>query len=215
MKTITFEIEQQENLLVYEVSYDEDKINEFCERLKKEASHTVHYDYRGLHGPYDRKIPLNVFDNNRDLFSMYSISNYKKTPVTKEQDPKLLALTYRYEYDVCYYPCLLPLVGKMISGDKKAFLEIMNPSYKNEYVPIRAEIAGKERQYSDLIEKNEGNMIERKLQVLEELKELLLKVKKEDYEIPVRKYYEELQNMLVINKRIINKEDSSIKLYKK
>ena len=55
MEKIIFEIPQEKVVIINEVFFDKEKIKEFCERLKKEAIHTVHYDYKALYGPLIEK----------------------------------------------------------------------------------------------------------------------------------------------------------------
>ena len=205
MKTITFEEIQEEKTIYYDVSFEEEKVTQFCDYLKENASHTIHYDYIAIHGPYDKNTSLKTNDNNHELFNTYTISNYKKTPVIDDKERKMVSLEYRFEYDVHYLPFLLVLIDKLINGSKKAFFEIMYPSFKNEFIPIRDEISRKERQYMDLDEKNSSDIVSQKLKVLDEIKEMLLKIQEGDYDIPIRKYYEEFQKLLTVEQRIVPK----------
>ena len=121
MKTITYNGVQENQNLYYVVSFDENEVYQFCQRLKTEACHTIHYDYVAIHGPYDRRIPMSVYDNNRYYAMSYTISNYKKSPAEKTKSQGIVNLAYRFEYDIHYYPYLLVLVENMISGDRNSF----------------------------------------------------------------------------------------------
>ena len=179
-----------------------------CQCHKKVFLHTIHYDYVAIHGPYDRRIPMSVYDNNRYYAMSYTISNYKKSPAEKNKSQGIVNLSYIFEYDIHYYPYLLVLVENMISGDRNSFFEIFHPTFKNEYIPIRDEIIRKEKQYMDLDEKNDSDIVSKKIKVLDEIREMLLKVQQGDFEIPVRKYYEEAQQLFTIEEKIVEKEST-------
>ena len=202
MKTITYDKRQGESIIHYEISFEEEQIVSFCERLKKEAFYTKHYDYKttSFYGPIDHPLKK-IREENREYFPAYTISKYKRTVVMepKIEIQKLLVPLYRHEYDVNYCPHLLALLNELLIGKAKLVDEIMHPNFLKEYVPIRSEIEDKEEQYQDLNFQIE-NIVDRKLQVLAELEELLLKVKRGEYEIPIRKYYEEARKQFFLPK---------------
>ena len=65
-----------------------------------------------------------------------------------------------------------------------------------------------EKQYMDLDEKNDSDIVSKKIKVLDEIREMLLKVQQGDFEIPVRKYYEEAQQLFTVEEKIVEKEST-------
>ena len=60
----------------------------------------------------------------------------------------------------------------------------------------------------DLDEKNDSDIVSKKIKVLDEIREMLLKVQQGDFEIPVRKYYEEAQQLFTVEEKIVEKEST-------
>ena len=203
MKTLIYEEQHGTDIVHIEVTYEEEEVIAFNEKLKKEVCHVIHYDYKGLHGPLDRRLPKGMEET-----PAYTISNYKRTFVTDENksNPKLLVPVYRYEYDMNYLPRLSILIDEVLKGHPKFIEEIMYPTFEKEYIPIRSLIWDREEQYMNLNLLMEENIVDKKLKVLEEIRELLLKVKEGDYEIPILPYYEEAQHLFTIEKTITHQD---------
>ena len=207
METITYKKNRGETHIRYDIAFDEEEILAFCEILKKEACATRHYDYKSTYGPLDHPIKRLNGENN-EHFPAYTVSKYKKTIIMEPSNgnQKLLVPIYHFDYDVNYLPYLLSLLNDLLNGNASSIEEILYPNFEREFIPIRAEIQDKEEQYRNL-NLQEKNIVERKLQVLKELEELLLKVKSGDYEIPIRKYYEEVQKLMTIKRTILPKDE--------
>ena len=207
MKTIAYEKKQGENRIHYDITFDEDQILAFCEILKTEASSVRHYDYKSPYGPLDYPIKKLNGENN-EHFPAYTVSKYKRTVIMEPSNgnKKLLVPIYHFEYDINYFPYLLSLLNDLLNGKASSIEGILYPNFEREFIPIRAEIQDKEEQYKNL-NFQEKNIVERKLQVLKELEALLLKVKSGDYEIPIRKYYEKVQKLIIIEKTILPEDE--------
>ena len=208
MKTISYDKKGENILIHYEVSYEEEEVKLLCEKLKNEAFHTIHYDYKSIHGPFEEeniKAKANI-----PTYPKKIISSYQKSSIMEEDlTHKILIPMYRFEYDVTYYPYLLALLGDILAGNMNSLEEITYPSFEKEYIPIRAEIENKENQYRNMDEKNDEDIVNQKLKILDELKEMLLKVKNGDYEIPIRPYYEEAQKLFDIKKSIVENTENT------
>lgn len=204
MKTIAYEKVQENNKIHTEVSYEEEAVVAFVQKLKEKACYTIHYDYKSLYTPFDQSKGK---EENQDHFPRYTVSNYKKTVTMEESksNQKLLVPVYHYEYDINYSPRLLTLMNDILNRNASVIEEIMNPNFEKEYIPIRSQLRDKEEQYRNLNLTIEENMIDRKLQILEEIKELLEKIKAGDYEIPIRPYYQEAQQLFTVKKEEVLK----------
>lgn len=190
MQTIVYKKElTEEEMKVYEASFDEEKMKALLEKVKTEANHVVHYDYKGHYGPLDRlKAPSSA--------EIASISNYKKTLLEDES----MSPIYHFEYDKCYYPYLTSLLEKLLKGDAKVVEEILNPTYQREHIPIFSSIKEKEKAYQ------ESTDVVQKIKLLDELKEMLILVNKGEYDIPIKKYYDEARELFYLEEKVLEEE---------
>lgn len=201
MKTISYEKQHGTDIFHVDVSYEEAEVEAFREKLIKEACYTIHYNYKSYYGPLDSRATKGK-EESREFLPAYTISNYKKTVIMEESksNQKLLFPMCRYEYDVNYLPRLLSLINEILNGRAKAIEEIMCPVFDKEYIPIRFLIKDREEQYMNLNSSEMEDIIDRKIQILDEIRELFLKIKEGDYEIPILPYYEEAQHLFIIEK---------------
>lgn len=185
----------------YKIDFDEEEVNKLIEKLKQEAIFTIHYDYIAEHGPYH-----DIKDSSKQ--ELLTIGNYKKSLVEEDASKKGGTPIYHYEYDRLYYPFLQSLLDDVKKGDGKAWEEIMNPSFQKEYIPLFAAIKEEEKNYRNT------NQINQKIFILEKLKELYQKVQIGEYEIPIRKYYEEAQQLFHVEKSFLTEEEEEERIYK-
>ena len=207
MKTFTFKKTRDDKEVLYVITIDDEKMRELKDKIKKDESHIVHYDYNAVVGPFDRKKPGEGLDDET-----ITISNYKKTVnmIEDPTNPRILIPMSHFVYDMHFIPHLYFLLEGALHGEFPAFQEIMFPTFEKEYIPIRSEISDREEQYMGLKHMTGDGLIEKKLKVLEEIKELLLKVKNKEYDIPIRKYYEEAQKLFTIQQEIVDEKDRNL-----
>ena len=181
MNTIVYAKKENDNeMRTYYIEYDEEVLDTFRVNAIYELSKVVHYDYESATGPYNRKLSPDPME----------IQDYQKTFMRKENNIPI----YRHEYDHYEFPYIVTLIDKLQKGNAKAIAEILNPDFSKERIPILEEIKNKKEQLVALKDTD----LEKQKELLEEIKELLLKYQSGDYEVPAAKYYEQLKDLLVI-----------------
>ena len=181
MKTIMYgKKENDKEMKTYLIEFDEEVLDTFRVKAIYDLSKVVHYDYESEIGPYNQKISPDPME----------IQDYRKIFMRKENNKPI----YRHEYDHYEFPYIVTLIDKLQNGNGKVLEEILNPDFSKERIPILESINEKKKQLANL---NSTDLEEQK-KLLEEIKELALKYQSGDYEIPARKYYEQLKKGLII-----------------
>lgn len=158
----------------YEVSFDEEKLREFRDKVIEEASIVTHHDYVGHNGPFYGSMDADPRE----------IRNYSAVMKGSDKNGNLI----RFVYDRYTFPALATHIRNLIEGDNSAFEKIYFPTYKDEHIPLLSEI---KTISEEILSSGESEIAENKIEHVNELIALLIKYRNGEYEIPIKKYYED------------------------
>jgi len=167
----------------YEVLYEKERIEAFKNQVIENCSEIEHYEYDGTNGP-------NEFDYIR-------IRNFSKIRIGIREFNDFYSLPetlYHFIYDEYKYPYLVTLVDKLLSNDPSSINEILNPNFKLEKEPLDIRI----KKASEILDSINNLDINKKKRELEELEKLVKLAKLNQYQKPVKNYYEMLQSLITL-----------------
>lgn len=175
------------NGLYYDVHYDIDDLNRIKNEAIENASCIIHQNYNGNYrcSPYYRKKardPREIRNYKQELISIQKDSNGRNEKI------------YHYEYDEYLFPHIVSLIDRLKLGSTEVLDEIYNPDYVKEFVPVYYKIHELEQ---ELIRTDDKNL-NKKLEILYELKYQIKIARDEKIDIPVEKYYKELQEAIYL-----------------
>lgn len=173
----------------YQVYYNNEDLETIKNEAIENASQIIHRNYKGnyRYSPFYRS-------KTRDQREIRNFTNELVDTVRDYNGRK--EKIYHYEYDQYLFPYIVTLINRLEYGDVKVLDEIYNPDYVKEFVPEYYKINELEKK----LVRMDNNKINEKLEILYELKYLLKKLRDTKIDIPVEKYYKELQNVILLEK---------------
>ena len=175
--------ENEENVVIYDVSYNEEKLKELKEEITFNCGRREHHSYETDYLPY-----------------INNIVNYKQKYVGKKEYFEETRDVYQVDYDKILEPQLSTLIDSFI---KKGDLSLFDYLY-NGYDFIDLYDARKEKIFElkcklkDMVENDEE--IARIKVTLDKLNELVKNIKEDEKLKDQREYLEAVKNEIVLTK---------------
>ena len=173
----------------YNVSFDENELERIRIDAINNSSVIIHEDYEG---PYN----YSPFYRKKEVSSL-EVRNFKKEYVGIKKDALGRNLKmYHYEYDRYLFPYIEKLIRELLNGNVSVLDEVYNPDYVKEFVPLFYKINELEKE----LVRTDDKDVDKKISIVSELKYYLFKARRKDYDVPVLKYYEDLQNAVKLER---------------
>ena len=167
----------------YEVSFKKDELLSFRVKVINECSEIVHKEVNSSIGP-------NQNDHLR-------IRNYHKGPKVGvyEYDCAPDEVVYHFSYDEYKFPYLVTLIDRLLSNDVSALDSIFNPDFSKEKEPFDVRVNKRTKEF----ERIDSSNVFKKIENLNELKDLIKQANLNKKQKDVSSYYAILQKLITLN----------------